>query len=293
MKSPFSFSRSFRITSVLSAVLCTGLMSAQLLPNYALFDAAGRKLSHRKFLRAVESADVVLFGELHNNPVAHWLQVVVARDLAARGGLVLGAEMIEADDQGTLDAYLRGEIDEAAFDTLARLWPNHATDYAPLVELAKEQGLPFVASNVPRRYARAVSKGGFEALDTVPDAERVWIAPLPIDFDPELPGYVNMLTMMGDHGTPNMVMAQALKDATMAYFILQNLPEGARFLHFNGTYHSDLHGGITWYVQRARPELKVITIATVTPDQLDELDSEHRDRADVIICVDPAVPGTY
>ena len=213
---------------------------------------------------AMGSADVVLFGELHNNPVAHWLQVVVARDLAARGGLVLGAEMIEADDQGTLDAYLRGEIDEAAFDTLARLWPNHATDYAPLVELAKAQGLPFVASNVPRRYARAVGRGGFEALDTVPDAQRLWIAPLPIDFDPELPGYVNMLTMMGDHGSPNVVMAQALKDATMAYFILQNLPEGARFLHFNGSFHSDFHEGIGWYLQQAVPQLKRVTIATVS-----------------------------
>ncbi|MCB0770402.1 MAG: ChaN family lipoprotein, partial [Flavobacteriales bacterium] len=175
------------------------MASAQLLPAYKLFNAKGKQVSHKEFLRTVADADVIFFGEQHNNPIAHWLQLVVARDLAARGPLVMGAEMIEADDQATLDKYLRGEIDQAAFDTLARLWKNHATDYAALVDLAKEKGLPFVATNVPRRYARAVGRGGFEALDTVPRSEREWIAPLPIAFDPTLPGYVKMLTMMGDH----------------------------------------------------------------------------------------------
>ena len=79
---------------------------------------------------------------------------MVAQELAARGPLVMGAEMIEADDQTVLDRYLRGEIDQAAFDTLACLWPNHATDYAALVDLAKEKNLPFIATNVPRRNAR-------------------------------------------------------------------------------------------------------------------------------------------
>ena len=146
---------------------------------------------------------------------------------------------------------------------------------------------------MPRRYARAVNRGGFEALDTVPEDERAWIAPLPIAFDPELPQYVNMLTMMGDHGSPDMVKAQALKDATMAHFLLMHLQEGGRFLHFNGTYHSDFHEGIGWYLQQARPELKVVTIATVTAEQLDRLPDEDRERADIILMVDADVPGSY
>lgn len=275
------------------ALLSGGHASAQVLPSYALFNAKGGKVSHKQLLRTVAAADVVLFGELHNNAIAHWLQLEVARDLAARGGLVLGAEMIEADDQAALDRYLKGEIDQAAFDTLARLWKNHPTDYAPLVELAKERQLPFVAANVPRRYARAVSKGGFEALDTVPADQRRFIAPLPIAFDPNLPGYVKMLAMMGDHATPNIVKAQALKDATMAHFILQALAPGKRFLHFNGTYHSDFHEGIGWYLKRARPDLKVVTIATITAPQLKKLPAESLGQADIILCVDEDVPGSY
>ena len=216
-----------------------------------------------------------------------------SRDLAARGPLVLGAEMIEADDKAVLDRYLRGEIDQKGLDTLARLWKNHTTDHAPLVDLAKEKHQPFVACNVPRRYARAVSLARSEALDTVPADQRAWMAPPRIAFDPALPGYVKMLTMMGDHGSPNVVKAQAMKDATMAHFIALYAKSGIRFLHFNGSFHSDLHEGIGWYLRRERPELKQVTIATVTQEQLARSDAEHLGRADIIVCVDAAVPGSY
>lgn len=271
----------------------TSATYAQDRPAYALFNAKGKPMKYQAMLKQVKGADIVLFGELHNNAIAHWLELVTARELAAAGPLVLGAEMIERDDQPTLDRYLRGEIDQAAFDTLARLWNNHESDYKPLVDLAKEHGLPFVAANVPRRYARAVARGGFDALDTVPAAERAWMAPLPIAFDPGLPRYQHMLTMMGEHGTVDVVKAQALKDATMAQSIVDHFRPGARFIHFNGSYHSDFHEGIGWYLQRLRPDLKRVTIATVTQSQLRRLDAEHQGRADIIIVVDEDVPGTY
>ena len=149
------------LRSSLTALLllaCT-LLLAQL-PAYALFNAKGKPLAHKRMMKQLKQADIILFGELHNNAIAHWLQLEVTRELVAAGPLVLGAEMIERDDQTTLDRYLRGEIDQAAFDTLARLWKNHASDYKPLVDLAKAHDLPFVAANVPRRYARAVNRGG-------------------------------------------------------------------------------------------------------------------------------------
>jgi uncharacterized iron-regulated protein len=266
---------------------------AQVLPSHNLFTARGKTMSYRNLLAEARKADVILFGELHNNSIAHWLQVELARELATAGTLVLGAEMIEADDQAALDRYLRGEIDQKGLDSLARLWENHGTDYKPLVDLAKARALPFIATNVPRRYARAVSRGGFEALDTVPEAERAWIAPLPIAFEPSLPRYVYMLEMMQGHGTPRMVMAQALKDATMAHNILRHLPTSGRFLHFNGSYHSDHQEGIVWYLRRVRPDLRILTISTVTQAGLKKLEQEHLGSADVILVVDEDVPGSY
>lgn len=280
-------------SSLTAALLLIGPLLPAQLPAYALFNAKGKPLAHKSMMKQLKQADIILFGELHNNAIAHWLQLEVTRELIATGPLVLGAEMIERDDQATLDRYLRGEIDQAAFDTLARLWKNHASDYKPLVDLAKDHKLPFVAANVPRRYARAVNRSGFEALDTVPDAERAWIAPLPIAFDPELPRYRHMLTMMGDHGTPNMVKAQALKDATMAHSIVERFRPGSRFIHYNGSFHSDYYEGINWYLQRERPDLKRITIATVTQAEVNRLRTDHLGQADIIIVVDEDVPGTY
>ncbi len=285
--------RSFLLPVGALLLICHSLAAQQPLPAYALFNAKGKAISHKGMTKQLKQADIILFGELHDNAIAHWLQLELTRELIAAGPLVLGAEMIERDDQATLDRYLRGAIDQAAFDTLARLWKNHSSDYKPLVDLAKDHKLPFVAANVPRRYARAVNRGGFEALDTVPAAERNWIAPLPIAFDPDLPRYQHMLTMMGDHGTPNMVKAQALKDATMAYSIATNFRPGQRFIHYNGSFHSDYFEGINWYLQQQRPELKRVTIATVTQAEVKKLDAEYLGRADIIIVVDADVPGTY
>lgn len=266
---------------------------AQPKPAYMLFDSKGKKVSHDKMLRAIGKTDVLLFGELHNNPIAHWLQVEVTDAMRQQRPLVLGAEMLEADDQATLNRYLAGEIDAAAFDTLARLWPNYATDYAPLVNMAKKHSIPFIATNIPRRYARSVFQGGFEVLDLLPDAEKAWIAPLPVAYDPELPGYKAMLDMMGGHRGDNFPKAQAIKDATMGHFIMKNRQPSALFIHYNGSYHSDNYEGIQWYLRQRQPDVKCVTIATVLQKDVLKLEKEYLGRADFIICVDEDMTTTY
>jgi uncharacterized iron-regulated protein len=207
--------------------------------------------------------------------------------------LVLGAEMFEQDNQLALNLYLNGKMTEKGLDSTARLWKNYKTDYAPLVNLAKENKLKFIATNIPRKYASQVSKGGFESLDKLSSEEKKWIAPLPILFDPQLPGYVKMLAMMAEHKMPNMAKAQAIKDATMAYFIFQNQMPGELFIHYNGSYHSEYFEGISWYLKKSNPNLKIATIATVSQDDINSLLQEHVGNADYIICVDSEMTSTY
>jgi uncharacterized iron-regulated protein len=278
---------------LLCLIFCTVGAMAQERPAYKLFSANGKKSDYGRMVKQMAKADIVLFGELHNSSIAHWLQLAVTKDLHPLRSLVLGAEMLEADDQQTLNRYLKGEIDSKALDTLARLWNNHATDYAPLVDFAKEQNLPFIATNVPRRYASMVYKKGFAALDTLGADERAWISPLPMAYDAELPGYKGMMAMMGGHGGENLPKAQALKDATMAHFILSNFENGKLFIHFNGAYHSDNYEGILWYLRKQRPELKVVTVSTVQQTDLRKLEPEYVGKADFIICVDTDIPGSY
>jgi uncharacterized iron-regulated protein len=260
---------------------------------YNLYNSKGKKVTYEKMLSVLEKKDIVLFGELHDNPISHWLEYELAADLNNARELILGAEMIEADNQIELDNYLKDSISFETFDSLARLWNNYKTDYSPLVELAKEKKRSFIATNVPRRYANSVYKQGFAVLDSLSNVEKEWIAPLPIKFDSDLPTYKKILEMMGDHGTLQLVMAQAVKDATMAFFILKNYKEGELFLHFNGAFHSDEYEGILWYLKNERPDLEYGTISTVSQDDVNQLLKENRAKADFIIVVDSNMTSTY
>ncbi|MFP5470904.1 MAG: ChaN family lipoprotein [Bacteroidia bacterium] len=273
--------------------LISNIALAQDKPAYVLYNNKGKKVSYASLIKQANASDLVLFGEFHNNPISHWLQLAVTKDLHKTKNLILGAEMFEADNQDALNKYLSGEITQKGLDTMARLWNNYKTDYAPLVNFAKENKLPFVATNIPRKYASIVNKKGFAALDTLNNEAKAWMAPLPIPYDSTLATYQNILTMMGEHGSPNLVKAQATKDATMAHFIVKHHKKGSVFVHYNGAYHSDYYEGIGWYLKQYAPQLKVITITTVSQKDLKKLDKEHIGKADFIICVDEDMTTTY
>jgi uncharacterized iron-regulated protein len=266
---------------------------AQQKPAYILYNAKGKKVSYKKMIRVLSEKDIVLFGELHNNPISHWLELSVAKDCGELRDLVLGAEMFEQDNQPALDMYLQGKITDKGLDSMARLWKNYKTDYAPIVNYAREKKLSFAASNIPRRYASMVAKGGFEILDTISSGQKAWMAPLPIAYDAELPGYKKMKEMLPGHGGDNLPKAQAIKDATMAYFILQYYKAGSLFIHYNGAYHSENYEGIAWYLRKQRPELKYVTITTVSQKDISRLSGENKHKADFIICVDEDMTATY
>lgn len=263
-------------------------------PAYVIYDATGKKVKYSKMLKSLQKQEIILFGELHNSAISHWLQLEVVKDLHQLRPIRLGAEMFEADNQKELDLYLADSITARSFDTLARLWNNYETDYAPIVNFAKENKLGFIATNIPRRYASLVyKKKGFTALDSLTLAEKAWIAPLPIKFDANLPQYQAILEMMGGHGSESLVMAQAIKDATMAHFISENKEEGELFIHLNGCFHSDYYEGIMWYLHQKNPSLKIGTISTVTQKDINQLEESYKGKADYIICVDEDVTTTY
>jgi uncharacterized iron-regulated protein len=274
-------------------IVCSYGIYAQNKPAYILYNAKGKQVSYGKMLKQLLKQEVVLFGEIHNNPISHWLELKIAKDCGEKRAILLGAEMFERDNQQPLNHYLEEKITAKGLDSLARLWKNYKTDYAPLVNYAKENKVGFVATNVPRKFATMVSKGGFEALNSLSPLEKTWVARLPIAYDPNLPGYQKMLTMMGDHASPNMAKAQALKDATMAHSILEHLNMDELFIHYHGSYHSEFHEGIMWYLKQARATMRIATIATVSQKDIQSLLPEHWGKADYIICVEEDMTGTY
>lgn len=274
-------------------IICSGLL-AQDKPAYSLFSGKAKKAQYTQMVKAMQGADVVLFGEYHDNPIVHWLQYETTMDLyAKRPNMVLGAEMFEADVQTVVDRYVFDSLPEKDFQKTGRPWPNHKTDYKPLLDFAREKRIPFIATNIPRKFASAVFRGGFEALDTLSALQKSWIAPLPPMYDSTLPCYAEIGKAVGMHGGPNLPKAQAIKDATMAHFIVKNYQPGKIFIHYNGAYHSNNYQSIYWYLKQLNPSLKIVTISTAMQTQLKSLDAENKGLADFIIVTPENMTRTH
>ena len=260
---------------------------------YAIFNSEGEVASYDDMIEAALKVDVVLFGELHDNPMVHWLQLLLTEELGERANsLVLGAEMLESDDQLPINEYISDIIDFAKLNSNARLWTNFETDYLPLLDYAYIHDIPFIATNIPRRYASFVFKHGLDTLAHLSDEAIEYMAPLPISYPAELGCYVEMLEMAG-HGGENLPKAQAIKDATMAHFITLNLPENGIFIHYNGTFHSQNKEGIVWYLLESNPDLKIMTIHSTEQDQVKTLNESSLGMGDFIIVTPESLTKTY
>ncbi len=196
--------------------------------NYnAFYDIEGKRIKYSEMIDGIANCDYFFFGELHNNSVSHWLELEISEDLyRIKKDIVLGAEFFETDNQLILDEYLAGIIDEKRFEDNMRLWPNYSTDYKPIVTFARENGIRFIATNIPRRYASFVNYRGLDSLESLSDEAKKYIPPLPVLFDSDLPCYKNisgssmgmkLKNMIGSEKKLHLAEAQAVKDASMAY----------------------------------------------------------------------------
>jgi uncharacterized iron-regulated protein len=263
-------------------------------PAYRLYEGEGRELGYGEALDRLAGSDIILFGEIHEHPLVHRLQLELTRDIyeIKKGGMLLGAEMLEADNQLIVDEYLAGLTDHEHLVEEAKVWENYEADYRPLVDFAREHGLRFIATNIPRRYANLVAREGLKALERLSGEAKKYIAPLPVEVDLSTPGYRRVMEIGEAHGAHldarNFVAAQAVKDATMASFILKNRGPKDLFVHYNGDFHSKNYGGIYWYLKRSSPDVAVRTISSVSRDT-PAFDDEYKGLADIVLVVPEAL----
>jgi uncharacterized iron-regulated protein len=234
-------------------------------------------------------ADVILVGEQHDDPNTHRLEAALLQGLLRRRvAVTLSLEMFERDVQPALDAYLAGRSTEEEFLKGSRPWPRYATDYRELVELARAQGWPVVASNVPRRLASEVSKGGEAALARTKSNEPALTArdmQCPRDgyferFSAEMdkhpsPGSEKMSAEQKRAATERYYLSQCLKDETMAEAIVSAFERQAgragAIVHYNGAFHSDFGAGVAERVRRRMPGRSVAIVSMLPVADLDSL----------------------
>jgi len=263
-------------------------------PESRFFDSAARRyVDFGALVAAVGRADIIFFGEQHDDPATHRAELAILAGIGSiRDNVVVSLEMFERDAQPALDDYLAGRIAETDFLARSHPWDRYTTDYRALIELARARGWPVIGANVPRGYATAVSHAGMAALDSLAAASRALAARdlvCPHDayygrFAEEMKGHSagGGPPTAGDTAdaravTDRFYEAQCLKDETMGESITAGLAragKGAIVVHFDGSFHSDFGQGAAARARRRAPNAKIIVLTAVSVD-----DPAHADAA--------------
>ncbi|MGV3762257.1 ChaN family lipoprotein [Parapedobacter sp.] len=267
---------------------------------YTIYDTHKKKeITLQELVTSLAPIDIVFFGEEHNDSIAHVLQFELLKAMDERYDRVaLSMEMFVSDDQLVLNEYLAGMITERNLDKDAVLWGNYE-DYRPMVEYAKDKGLPLLAANAPGRYTNRVSRSGLESLRVLDKSAKHLLAPLPID---TLTGryYEKFTGLMGGHGgmgNMKIYQSQNLWDATMAYRISKFFKgkNVRKILHLNGRFHSDEHLGTIAQLDNYIPRRTAVANISCFPDasfSRPDWDT-FAHLGDFIILTNPAAPKTF
>lgn len=264
-----------------------GLDTAYTPGAYRVFTGAGEPARLEDVVAAMARHQVAFIGETHDDPTGHMLELELLKGAVETHSdpvqaphprpVTLSLEFFQRDVQLILDEYLAGHISEASFLADSRPWPRYSTDYRPLIEYAREEGLHVIAANAPRRYVSRVTQLGREALDALGPEARALLPPLP--YGQPSAEYRDqwiavIAAVMEEEGTRcgvpvehppaavgthanmgNQLHSQVLWDASMAYWIAQHLEADADalVLHMVGGFHVAHGTGTPEQLQAYRP----------------------------------------
>ncbi len=269
--------------------------------QFRVFDSNGVPSSIDKIVDAMASNEVLFLGELHDDAVGHAIQAEVFRRVVERYStdrrIALSLEMFERDVQIVVDEYLHGLISENHFLLSSRPWGNYKWDYRPLVELAKEQKLPVIAANAPRRYINMVSRNGRSALDSLSKDAKRNLPPLPYA-EPSAAYSAKFKALMGPSpeaqmGIDKILASQSLWDAAMAEAVYRFLKkhDDPLIVHLNGGFHTESRLGTVEHLLKYRSKTKAIVVTMRYENDFQTFDqAKHKGLGDFVILTDAKQP---
>lgn len=269
--------------------------------HYKIYDTHTKQLTTvEKIAIACADADVIFFGEEHNDSAGHYMEATIFKALYGQYGnkLALSMEMFETDCQLVVDEYLAGFISEDRFIKEARAWSNYK-DYKPVVEFAKLNKLVVIAANPPRRYVNMVGRKGMQSLDSLSKTAKRFLPRLP--YDTATGAYrEKFMDFMkgGSPGTNNskIFYSQSLWDAGMANSIYQywRKHKDEKIFHMVGRFHCDEKLGTAAQLQNKNAKLKIVNISSFSDSSFANPDwNKFSQLGDYIIMTDPNLKKTY
>jgi len=268
--------------------------------HFKIYDTKTKQLiSIDKIVADCAAADVLFFGEEHNDSAGHYLEAEIFKALHKQFGdkIALSLEMFETDNQLALNEYLEGKIPEDRFSKDVRLWSNYK-DYRPMIEYAKQNHLNVIAADPPRRYVSMVSRRGMRSLDSLSKDAKKFLPPLPYD---TLRGryrekFIEVMKGAPGGSNANVYYSQSLWDAGMSYSIYSYWKKNKdkKIFHCVGNFHCDEKLGTFAQLQKRKSKLKILNISLFSDDSFKNPDWEKfSNRGDYIIMTDPELKKTF
>jgi uncharacterized iron-regulated protein len=290
-----------RFCLLLSALLLIQFSFSQNInDHFKIYDTRTKQLvSIDKIVADCADADVLFFGEEHNDSAGHYLEAEIFKALHKQFGdkLALSLEMFETDNQLALNEYLTGKIPEDRFSKDVRLWSNYK-DYRPMIEYAKQNHISVIAADPPRRYVNLVSRRGMKSLDSLSKDAKKFLPPLPYD---TLSGryrerFVEVMKGAPGSSSPNIYYSQSLWDAGMSYSIYSYWKKNKdkKIFHCVGNFHCDEKLGTLAQLQKRKSKLKILNISSFSDESFKNPNWEKfSNRGDYIIMTNPELKKTF
>lgn len=216
---------------------------------------------------ALAGADVVVLGEIHDDPAHHALQAAAIDHMVALGRRpTVVFEMIPADLQPALDAHRAAAPEDvdglgAVLRWTDRGWGDFAL-YAPVFGAAVSAGLPIRAGDLEDAEKRAAGRTGADGLDPA----RAAALGLDQDLDPAAEAdlaetlRVSHCGMLPETAIAPMIRVQRARDGAMAAAVMAAAAEGPVVL-IAGQGHARRDWGVPAVLARQAPTLTVRAFA--------------------------------
>lgn len=256
-------------------LLCVSIQSIHAGETYVRDLASGGSVTESQFILSLEKADVVILGEVHDDPETHRVQVeIISRILDSGFRPALCFEMLTYQEEAAYLALIEGSVQsrdgrqslgsDSLRDALKwerRGWPIWDA-YAPMFMLASQYGLVVRHGDLPPELMRNLVRYGLLALPKLL-RDKMFGSMTEVEFsllsdrlqyafsDTHSKG-IKMSELGG------LILAQMARDAHMAYRVSSvRMP----VILIAGLEHARKDRGVPFHLKLRAPELRVVSVA--------------------------------
>jgi len=246
---------------------------ALLLAGAVLAGCGGMK-NKQAGVSAAGNPQVLLLGEVHDNPQGHKLRYEELRKRIEAGWRpAIAMEQFDREQQELLNDAQKGCADAGCVIRLMKKPGWDWQQYYGVIQLALDHQLPLIAVNLSRTDASKVVRDGLaSSFDEKTVAAYRLGEPVSADFRKKQEveireGHCNMLP---DMMLPGMVNAQLARDIWMAKLIRDQQPRDVVLIAGNGHVRKDL--GVPYWLNVVKPALTMRSIGYLEPKGQGEFD---------------------